>query len=318
MASVAVLLVGAGPMAIEYAKVLTTLGIKLTVVGLSQASAQKFKDATGVDVSIGGIDAWLENRANVIPSHTVVAVGEKWIGGVAQSLLNRGAQSILLEKPGGYDVSDIRDVNKKAQEKNADVFVAYNRRYYASVMAAKKIVLEDGGIRSFSFEFTEWSHVIGSLQKEAGVKEQWFLSNSSHVIDLAFHLGGIPVSMHNYTAGSLEWHPQASIFAGAGITNKGALFSYQANWAAPGRWGLELLTNKHRLIFRPIEELQIQKIGSVVAEKLSLNDQFDRNYKPGLYNLVRIFIENQSDLLVSIAEQVDMLEIYLRIRGDTR
>ena len=51
------------------------------------------------------------------------------------------------------------------------------------------MIAEDGGVTSFHFEFTEWSHQIQHLQKAPGVMDHWVLGNSSHVLDLAFHLG---------------------------------------------------------------------------------------------------------------------------------
>ena len=50
-------------------------------------------------------------------------------------------------------------------------------------------------------------------------------------------------------------------FSGAGISISGALFSYQANWQSAGRWSVEILTKKNRLILCPLEELKVQKRG---------------------------------------------------------
>ena len=40
----------------------------------------------------------------------------------------------------------------------------------------------------------------------------------------------------------LDWHSSSSQFCGSGITDKGALFSYSADWESPGRWGIEIKT----------------------------------------------------------------------------
>lgn len=316
MSQFTILLVGSGPMAVEYAKVFKSLGITSVVVGRGKSSAEKFTAETGLPVSLGGIDAWLADTSNELPEHAVVAVGEKWIGATAKTLMDHGVRHLLLEKPGGHDAADIRSVHAKAKETGAAVYVGYNRRFYAAVAAAKKIIQEDGGVTSFNFEFTEWSHVISTIEKEEGVKEQWFLSNSTHVIDLAFYLGGTPAELSAYSTGRLDWHPTASVFAGAGRTTDGAIFSYQANWEAPGRFSVEMLTRKHRLIFRPLEKLQIQKIGSVAVEMVEIDDSLDKDFKPGLYKQVEAFVGERTDLLPTISDQVEMLDWYLRIRGD--
>jgi predicted dehydrogenase len=309
-------LVGCGPMAVDYAKVLREFGITPVVVGRGAESAAKFREQTGLDVVTGGIDAWARGRRDAAGMRAIVAPGEKWVGTAARALMAAGVRRLLLEKPGGFDAADIRAVHEEARRSGAEAFVGYNRRFYAAVAAARSIIEADGGVTSFNFEFTEWSHVIAPLAKEEGVKEQWFLSNSTHVIDLAFHLGGAPAEWSAYAAGGLPWHPQASAFAGAGRSTSGALFSYQANWEAPGRWGLEVLTRASRLIFRPMEKLQVQKIGSVAVNPVEIDDSLDQKFKPGLYRQVEAFLDARAPGLPTLQEQIAMLPVYLRMRGD--
>lgn len=308
-----ILLVGAGPMAVAYANVLKALNVDMVVVGRGEDSAKRFEEATDITVCCGGIENWLLHNKNV-PAQAIVAVGEKWLGKVSLMLIDHGVKSLLVEKPGGATSNEVEIVSQRAKEHDAKVFVAYNRRFYASVNKAREIIFEDGGVSSFNFEFTEWSHVIRDLQKEEGVKEQWFLHNSTHVIDLAFYLGGKPIEMSCYTAGGLDWHPSASVYAGAGKSEKGALFSYQANWEAPGRWGVEVLTKRNRLIFRPLESLQVQKIGSVQTELVSIDDNFDKIYKAGLYKQTESFIYHRNETICTIEEQCEKIKIYEKMR----
>ncbi len=102
----------------------------------------------------------------------------------------------------------------------------------------------------------------------------------------------MPKEIKCYTTGGLSWHPSASIFCGAGVTEQGLLFSYHSNWEAPGRWGVEILTKNHRLILRPLEDLYIQKIGSLISKKVVIDDNLDHEFKPGLYKQVESFINN--------------------------
>ncbi|MDR1045034.1 MAG: hypothetical protein LBP33_07955, partial [Candidatus Adiutrix sp.] len=117
----------------------------------------------------------------------------------------------------------------------------------------------DGGVKSFNFEFTEWEHRVITANLPAKTLANWLLCNSSHVIDLAFHLGGRPETWQAFAARDCRWCPGYSNYVGAGISESGAGFSYQANWMAPGRWGVEWLTDHRRLILRPLEQLHIQK-----------------------------------------------------------
>ena len=306
-----VVILGSGPMACEYSKVLQAMQIPFTVIGRSEQSTNTFHNTTGIKAIPGGYEQYFSENKHSF-SHAIIAVGEKRLGDATRAAIKAGIATILVEKPGGIDAEDIRSVAQSAKLNNAQVLVGYNRRFYASVEKAKSIIAEDGGLLSFNFEFTEWGHVIANIEKEEGVKEHWFLANSSHVIDLAFHLGGTPRALNAYSAGSLSWHPRAAIYAGSGITEEGALFSYQANWQAPGRWALEFLTKQHRLYFRPMEKLQIQKLGSVALEEVILDDALDYDFKPGLYKQTQAFINNPG-LLPSIEEQVSMLDWYEQI-----
>lgn len=308
-----IVILGAGPMACEYSKVLQSLQIPFTVIGRSEQTTNNFHKTTGIQAIPGGYEHYFATNKHEF-SHAIIAVGEKSLGDAARAAINAGITTILVEKPGGIDAEDIRSVAKTAELNNARVLVGYNRRFYASVEKAKSIIAEDGGLLSFNFEFTEWGHVIANLEKEDGVKENWFLANSSHVIDLAFHLGGVPKVLHAHTAGSLSWHPKAAIYAGSGVTQTGSLFSYQANWQAPGRWALEFLTKNHRLYFKPMEKLHIQKLGSVALEEVLLDDALDFDFKPGLFKQTQAFINNPA-LLPSIEEQVSMLDWYEQINS---
>jgi hypothetical protein len=152
--------------------------------------------------------------------------------------------------------------------------------------------------------------VIEPLQKANGVKENWFLGNSTHVVDLAFSIGGNPKEISCYKNGSLSWHPNGAAFAGAGITDKNVLFSYNANWAAPGRWSVEWLTSKHRFILKPLEKLQVQKLGSVAVEEVAIDDKLDKDFKPGLLLQTQSFLQNDFTRFINIHQQAENALLY--------
>ncbi len=305
-------LIGSGPMAIDYINVLNALGISFQVISRGIDSSKKCELSTGAKVVHGGVENHVRNCEN-FPSAAIVAVGVEQLACVTKILLQSGVKKILVEKPGGLNQSDINSVFEETKKQNAAVYVAYNRRFYASTQKAQKIISDDGGVTSFNFEFTEWSHKIADIKKAPGVKEIWLLANSTHVIDLAFFLGGKPKEISCFVAGGLIWHPSGSIFSGAGISENGALFSYQANWEAPGRWGVEVLTKKHRLIFRPMEKLQIQNIGEIAINEVAIDDDLDREFKPGLFCQVKAFMDGNIANFVTIEEQRENLNFYHRI-----
>lgn len=310
-----VLLVGAGYMGKEYGKVLNALNVPYSVVCRSQESANKFNDEMGVMPISGGVENALEN-IDEKPDMAIVAVNVEFLASTVITLLNYGIKKILVEKPAGLNRDEILEVLQTSKSKDAQVYVAYNRRFYASTQKAMEIIKKDGGVSSFNFEFTEWGFKIEKTSHVPKVKDGWLLANSTHVIDLAFFLGGYPKEMCSFNAGSLDWHKKASKYAGAGITDEGVLFSYQANWDAPGRWAVEVLTSEHRLYFRPMEKLAVQKKGSVEIEEVEIDDKLDIEFKPGLYRQVEAFICDKDDeRLISIEDQINHLDFYERIDG---
>ena len=244
-----ILLVGASQMAIDYYIVIKEMQCDVIVVGRGTESAEIFEKKTNSRIITGGIDNFLKNNSHNFDA-AIVAVGMEQLASTTIQLLSNGFKNILVEKPAGLNSYEIKELAQCAKQYNATILVAYNRRFHASVLKAREIIKQDGGVTSFNFEFTEWSHIIETLDKKPGIKENLLIGNSSHVIDLAFYLGGKPSEISCYTAGKLSWHDKA-VFAGAGKTKDNVLFSYQANWAAPGRWGVEVLTQNFRLILRP-------------------------------------------------------------------
>lgn len=305
-------LIGAGPMAVEYAKVLNNLEVSYLTIGRSMNNALSFKEKTGCEVISGGLSNFLDQKPG-IPEYAIVATGVEALAETGMELIQAGVKNILCEKPGGINSMEIDKLSDYAKEKKANVLLAYNRRFYSSVEKALEIIQQDGGVSSFHFEFTEWSHVIEPLVKGKGVKENWFLANSTHVADLAFFLGGKPKEIKCFTSGSLRWHPSASVFAGAGVSESGALFSYQANWDAPGRWAVEILTKNHRLYLKPLEKLQIQKKGSVQLEFVDIDDRLDIEFKPGLYRQTKEFLAGNKNKFMNIQGQSAYMNIYNKI-----
>jgi predicted dehydrogenase len=306
-----ILLVGAGPMSVDYSKVLKEFDYEVVVIGRGEISAAEFKKETGLDVVTGGLRKWLgENK--VCLDKAIVAVTENLLGQATLELLEAGYKDILVEKPGGLNFSDIEHVHKIAKDKNAKVYVGYNRRFFASTIKAQELIKEDGGVTSFNFEFTEWGHVIKDYPKADGVWDEWFIQNSSHVVDMAFYLGGMPKDIKGFISGGSDWHPKASVFAGAGVSENGALFSYNANWESAGRWWVEILTEKRRLIMKPMEELRVQMKGSIAVEKIDIEDEFDIKFKPGLYKQVEAYLNDEGKLM-KIEEQVSMLPYYRKM-----
>ncbi len=303
-------LVGCGGMARAHAKVLQAMNVPFAVFGRGAESARQFAAEIGVEPRTGGV----ESAMTEVQERAIVAVDVPGLEETTRVLLRRGVREILVEKPAALTPAGARALAADAARAQARVFVAYNRRFYASVRRAREIVAADGGVTSCRFEFTERADYIAGAAIAPETKRHWFFANSTHVLDLAFFLAGDPVSLAAETSGGLDWHPAGAVFAGAGRTAAGALFSYHADWTGPGRWGVEVVTRHHRLFLQPLEELRVQKAGQMTAEALALGDALDTRFKPGVYRQATAFLGGEGrEMLLPIEKQAERMAFYARM-----
>jgi predicted dehydrogenase len=307
-------IIGSGKMAEDYLKVFQALEVPCKVIGRSENSSAAFTGRTGFPVIEGGFSSFLKTKPDM-PAGVIIAVNVEDLYECCLTAIGAGIKKILVEKPAALFLQEVKQLNKIVKEKKIDFFIGYNRRFFASVIKLKLQIEEDGGLDSILFEFTEWSHVIEKLPKSVLSLSTLFFNNSTHVIDLAFFLAGKPKELSSFTggAGHIPWHPKASIFAGAGITDKNILFSYTANWESAGRWGIELCTKKGRYYLRPMEELSFQFRGKLDLQKLEFDNSFETEFKHGLYLQTKSFLNGKYENMCSIEEHTQNFEYYVKM-----
>jgi predicted dehydrogenase len=307
-----IMLFGVGPMAEAYAKVLSALGFEFSVFGRSKKSAIRFQSVTGHHVDIRPFELLLNSHD--VPCKAIVAVSNDQLAPLAIRLINSGIKEILLEKPGGISIDEVEEIASAADKYKTRVVIGFNRRFYASTIKAKEIIKHDGGASSAVFQFTEWLHTIPSTYSKE-VYRTWMLSNPIHVLDHFIHLCGRPVELSCFQSGKLDWHPSGAIFTGAGSTDSGALFSYQADWTSAGRWLVEIYTKNRKLIFCPMEKLSEVHKGKTLHLDVNLDDSLDCEFKPGLYRQVQAFLNGEFDSFCSIQQQLENFRYYYLIAG---
>ena len=315
-----VLLVGAGDMALAYAAVLTSLSIHPIIFGRGEDSARRFTEKSGLQAGTGPLVDQINARAT-LPETAIVTVNAHALASVTTTLVEAGVKRILVEKPAALDIAELDALCTAVHGAGAEVYLAYNRRYMASVLMADKLIAEDGGPSSVKFDFTVASARIVQLSKPKREFETWFYGNSTHVLDLAFHFFGAPSTLEATVAGqgALDWHPSGAVYAGFGRNTAGALVSWHANWLSAGRWGVEVMTTKRRLILQPLEKLRVQMHGSFAETEMELDDEADRNFKPGLLRQTRAFLYGEDiDRLQTLDEHAKFARYYELIRTGGR
>ncbi|SMP37155.1 Predicted dehydrogenase [Roseibium denhamense] len=301
-------------MARAYAAVLNAMSLPYHVAGRGEASAAQFELELNKRPGTGPFDAQLAQMAGA-PRTAIVAASAISLAEVTRQLIGAGTKRLLVEKPLGFDVEEVREIASLAGAAQAEVYVAYNRRFFAATECAARFIDADGGPLSVKFDFTEASQRIEGLDKNPLELDGWFYGNSSHVIDLAFFLGGVPKNLQSQSREGLSWHPRGGIFTGHGETVSGAAICWHANWLAPGRWGVEIMTKKRRLIMQPMEQLFVQTHDSFAVTQVEIDDSLDKKFKPGLYNQVQAFLDAPGDTrLLSIQKFAEICPTYSVMR----
>jgi predicted dehydrogenase len=307
-------LIGCGPMGLSYYQLLDAMKVPFTVHGRGKESADWFEGKTGHRPMTGDLKSQLASLGKV-PDYAIVAVSVDTLAPVTAELLEAGVKRILVEKPAGLTPEEVAGIAQL--DKDHRVFVAYNRRFYPSTTLAAELIKQDGGPTSLFFEFTEIVDRVMAVYHRPPIKENWFFANSTHVVDMAFFLGGVPGApdaidlKQAITAGSLPWHSRATRFAGAGVIGKDCLFSYLSDWETGGRWRVEVSTPKRRFILAPLEKVFIQDRGRFDLVEQTLPAEPVDGMKPGLSAMVSGFLADKPDpRLPTLSEQSARMKLY--------
>ncbi|MDC0090005.1 Gfo/Idh/MocA family oxidoreductase [Gammaproteobacteria bacterium] len=302
---------GAGFMAKEYLSAIKELNLEACAVSASSKSADAIKNKFGYDCYSGGY-----SKFTIKPDESdiaIVCVPSEILAECTKHLIELGFKRILLEKPGALYIEDLANLEKIARAKKCNVSIAYNRRFFSSVMHLKEI-LKSEKLIAVDFEITEWTHLINPDDYSQESLARWFISNTSHVTDLAFNIAGTPDELSCYTSGKLPWHSSSSRFSGSGRTVDNVLISYKGYWDAPGRWSLEFITNENRYFLRPMEKLFCQKKGSIdIVEVDGIDYSDDEICKPGVLKMLSAYLTFEDDKFCSLTEQIARFEIYCKM-----
>ncbi len=311
-----IVLVGAGNMAIAYAKTLRYLGISFRCLGRGVDSAKRFEAETGIIAGTGLLTEQLK-KTDVRGASAIVAVNLNQLSAVCASLLDAGIKSILVEKPGGIDLEDMQALAEL--DRQDCIRVAYNRRFFKSTQHALDLINEDGGAQLIHFEFTELPDRLESL----GVHPPEVLANlpyanSSHVFDMAFYLGQASENLGEVLIsgavrqGEIPWHPDGSRFASCGLVGDQSLFSCFADWRSGGNWNVEIATANRRLRLKPLETLTEQCRESFQVNPIEIAAD-PEGLKPGLPDMVSNFIYHDGHRLPSMRNQVSRMKVFAKI-----
>ena len=295
-----VLLLGVGPIAEEYCKVLLHFQCEIWVVGRSEINCKLFSNKFSVKTFPGTLKNNLNELIGVDFHLCIAAIPVDEIYNNIISALNAlTVKNYLVEKPVSVNFKEISDLCSYTK---SSIYVAYNRRQFSSTNKLIEL-LKDNRILSVHFEFTEWIDSIDKNSKfDQDIKSNWLLANSTHVIDLFIYLCGYPKQFLLINSRQIEWHSSPTIYIGSGVTEKNIFFTYNSNWISGGRWKLEVCNSIGKYILCPLEGLSFMARNSVEIENVTLENELDIRFKPGFFKQIEKLLNNDYNGLCSIDE----------------
>lgn len=265
-----VTVIGYGSMGKEYVKALRALKVaKILVCSRREEFMMELQGMEGVTCLAGGYE-----NLKVQPGETelaIIAVPVEGLIPAAHFLKELGYKKFLIEKPVSLYSVELELFAQNFETPGIEVFCAYNRVAYPSLLEARGWIEEEGGVTSCCYTLTEMVRKDWTERFSACELARWGASNTIHVISMAHAVIGLPETWKNLQAGSaISWHPSGSVFAGFGMSQKNILFSYHADWSSKGRWSVELYTKKAAYRFCPLEKLFRKEVATRDWEEVPL------------------------------------------------
>ncbi|MBI3616056.1 MAG: Gfo/Idh/MocA family oxidoreductase [Candidatus Omnitrophica bacterium] len=249
-----VTLLGFGTMGRAYLQTLQRLGVgQIRVCSRSGVGFEELQGIPGIKTVTGGFEQLKESAQ---PGELgIVATPTASLAEAAESLAQLHFDRLLIEKPVALSAEPIERLDRRLQGQGVEVFCAFNRIAYPSLIELRSRLLQEGPITSCAYTFTEIIKPDWPQRFPAEELARWGIANSLHVLSMAHRLIGMPVRWSGYRAGSLPWHPSGAVFVGSGVSERDVPFGYHADWGSTGRWSVELHTPAASYRFCPLERL---------------------------------------------------------------
>lgn len=285
------MIIGGSEISRQYVLALLKLGLKdITVIAKTGDYISEFCKENKINLLTGGFEKNISSIENV--NITIVAPPIPQTVSATKIAIENGQKNILMEKPGSLYHQELSSMGRLFS--SLDIRVGYNRLVYPNYHKLKDLVKSEGGITSCRFTFTERLGTINFEKDEPEVYKRWGISNSLHVITMAFELIGMPEEIHPYQYGSIDWHPSGSIFVGDGLSKQNIPFTYHADWGSGGRWGIEVNTKENSYQLIPLEDLYSCKKDTGTWNKV-LFDKAYPDIKQGIVEELAIMLENSKE-----------------------
>ena len=179
----------------------------------------------------------------------------------------------------------------------------------------KQRLKNDGGVQSFNFEFTEWTHRKKKFVKNKQVLKIGFLQIQLMLLILLlfrrFYHKKYPHTYLKKLNGIIHHQYLVDL-----AKLKMVLFLVTMQIGNLLVDGLsELLTGKGKYILCPLEKLFFQPRGSLEKKEIKLKTKIDKDFKAGFYIQLKAIIDKNDSNILSLSRHYSIIKIYCKISG---
>lgn len=302
-----VAVVGAGYMAKEHLRAFAEVpGVAL--VGIASRTRSR-ADALSREHGVARVyDTVRELMSKSRPDLTVVTTPELATREVCEAIFGWDT-TLLVEKPFGYNLAEAEHLTALADHAGRRVYVALNRRHYASTRALRASLDGVSGERLISVVDQEDAVAALRAGQPPAVVQNWMFANAIHLIDYFSFLGRGTVTE---VTPVLRWRKEnPGPVVGHVAFSSGDRGLYQAVWNAPGPWMVSVSTPSVRWELRPLERAHYQTAGERQTQSVE-PDPIDSTFKPGLHRQAVLAV--QAALGESVSELPTAQDALLSMR----
>jgi predicted dehydrogenase len=290
--------VGAGNMALEYAKILNYLEINHSVIVRNKNRAKNFKLLKNCKIILGDLNFALETLPP--PKYSIVCTNVTNLFLATKTLLEKSVDNLLIEKPGLLSLEHLKIINKLISKTKSNVFYAFNRRYLPSVLELLRRTYENGELLALHTELSERWNLIPKEAKDKEELKKWGISNSIHMIDLIQLIAGDIKQITTYRNKGLLLHPSGSQFVFSGETVNNIMLSGVASWGSGGGWSIDAFSKNYKLSLNPIETLNLTDNKTFKKNLIIMSET--ETFKLGLKPMLEDFLNFNFGHLCSIEQ----------------
>jgi predicted dehydrogenase len=175
-------IIGCGLIGRKRATAAKALGHAVAVVG---DTVRRHAESLAGDVGARVAGDWQEIAAATDVDAIVIATSHDWLSAIAVTCLEQG-KHVLLEKPAGRNLAEVRAVAEAAARNNRLVKVGFNHRFHPSLGEAQRLV-RNGSIGPLYYIRGRYGH-----GGRIGYEKEWrcnrSLSGGGELIDQGSHL----------------------------------------------------------------------------------------------------------------------------------